>query len=93
MISPNQLNFFEQEGYLALEDILSVQDMTFYAQTYDAFINNEFDTTDLRSDCPVKKTMTRSTLLKSCFPQFILIYSSPMHQKGLAIAQQLLGKI
>ena len=50
MISSNQLKFFDQEGYLELEKILSEQDIVFYSKTYDAFINNEFDTDDLRSD-------------------------------------------
>ena len=94
MISPNQLNFFEQEGYLALEDILSVKDMAFYAQTYDAFINNEFDTTDLRSDLSGKEDndkeyITQIMLPSRIYPDLLHHY---MHQKGLAIAQQLLGK-
>ena len=69
MISRNQLNFFEQEGYLVLEDILSVQDMTFYAQTYDAFINNEFDTSDLRSDLSGKEDNDKEYITQICFLQ------------------------
>ena len=83
MISPNQLNFFEQEGYLALEDILSVQDMTFYAQTYDAFINNEFDTTDLRSDLSGKEDNDKEYITQIMLPSIIypdLLHHS-MHQK------------
>lgn len=94
MISPNQLNFFEQEGYLALEDILSVQDMTFYVQTYDAFINNEFDTSNLRSDLSGKQDNDKEYITQIMLPSRIYPYllQHSMHQKGLAIARQLLGE-
>tara|TARA_B100001059_G_scaffold42834_2_gene34758 strand:+ start:80784 stop:81509 length:726 start_codon:yes stop_codon:yes gene_type:complete len=94
MISPNQLNFFEQEGYLALEDILSVQDMTFYVQTYDAFINNEFDTSNLRSDLSGKQDNDKEYITQIMLPSRIYPYllQLSMHQKGLAIARQLLGE-
>ena len=93
MISPNQLNFFEQEGYLALENILSVQDMTFYTQTYDAFINNEFDTSDLRSDLSGKEDNDKEYITQIMLPSRIYpdLLQHSMHQKGLAIARQLLG--
>ncbi len=94
MISPNQLNFFEQEGYLALEDILSVQDMTFYVQTYDAFINNEFDTSNLRSDLSGKQDNDKEYITQIMLPSRIYpdLLQLSMHQKGLAIARQLLGE-
>ena len=94
MISPNQLNFFEQEGYLALEDILSVQDMTFYVQTYDAFINNEFDTSNLRSDLSGKQDNDKEYITQIMLPSRIYpdLLQHSMHQKGLAIARQLLGE-
>ena len=94
MISSNQLEFFDQEGYLELEKILSEQDIVFYSKTYDAFINNEFDTADLRSDLSGKEDkdmeyITQIMLPSRIYPNLLL---QPMHQKGLAIAQQLLGE-
>ena len=94
MISSNQLKFFDQEGYLELEKILSEQDIVFYSETYDAFINNEFDTADLRSDLSGKEDkdteyITQIMLPSRIYPNLLL---QPMHQKGLAIAQQLLGE-
>ena len=94
MISSNQLKFFDQEGYLELEKILSEQDIVFYSKTYDAFINNEFDTADLRSDLSGKEDkdmeyITQIMLPSRIYPNLLL---QPMHQKGLAIAQQLLGE-
>ncbi len=94
MISSNQLKFFDQEGYLELEKILSEQDIVFYSKTYDAFINNEFDTDDLRSDLSGKEDkdmeyITQIMLPSKIYPNLLL---QPMHQKGLAIAKQLFGE-
>ena len=44
MITPKQIKFFETEGFLALDNILNNQDIEFYSKTYNAFINDEFDT-------------------------------------------------
>ena len=94
MISSNQLEFFDQEGYLELEKILSEQDIVFYSKTYDAFINNEFDTDDLRSDLSGKEDKDMEYITQIMLPSRIYpnLLQQPMHQKGLAIAQQLLGE-
>ena len=94
MISSNQLKFFDQEGYLELEKILSEQDIVFYSKTYDAFINNEFDTADLRSDLSGKEDKDMEYITQIMLPSRIYpnLLRHPMHQKGLAIAQQLLGE-
>ncbi|MEE3085925.1 MAG: phytanoyl-CoA dioxygenase family protein, partial [Bacteroidota bacterium] len=94
MISSNQLEFFDQEGYLELEKILSEQDIVFYSKTYDAFINNEFDTDDLRSDLSGKEDKDMEYITQIMLPSRIYpnLLRQPMHQKGLAIAQQLLGE-
>ena len=94
MISSNQLEFFDQEGYLELEKILSEQDIVFYSETYDAFINNEFDTADLRSDLSGKEDKDMEYITQIMLPSRIYpnLLRHPMHQKGLAIAQQLLGE-
>ena len=94
MISSNQFKFFDQEGYLELEKILSEQDIVFYSKTYDAFINNEFDTDDLRSDLSGKEDKDMEYITQIMLPSRIYpnLLRQPMHQKGLAIAQQLLGE-
>lgn len=94
MISSNQLKFFDQEGYLELEKILSEQDIVFYSKTYNAFINNEFDTTDLRSDLSGKEDNEMEYITQIMLPSKIYpdLLDLSMHQKSLAIAQQLLGQ-
>ena len=94
MVTFNQFEFFELEGYLPVEDILSVKEMTFYDQTYNGFINNEFDTNELRSDLSGKEDNNKEYITQIMLPSKIYpdILQHSMHQKGLAIAQELLGE-
>lgn len=93
MISDEQLKFFKNQGFLPLENILDGEEMEFYSQTYDSFINNEFDTTDLRSDLSGVKDSNRELITQIMLPSSVYpdLLQHPMHQKGLKIAQQLLG--
>ncbi len=94
MVTFNQFEFFELEGYLPVEDILSDKEMTFYDQTYNGFINNEFDTNELRSDLSGKEDNNKEYITQIMLPSKIYpdILQHSMHQKGLAIAQELLGE-
>ena len=94
MVTFNQFKFFELEGYLLVENILSVKEMTFYDQTYNGFINNEFDTNELRSDLSGKEDNNKEYITQIMLPSKIYpdILQHSMHQKGLTIAQQLLGE-
>ena len=94
MVTFNQFEFFELEGYLPVEDILSVKELTFYDQTYNGFINNEFDTNELRSDLSGKEDNNKEYITQIMLPSKIYpdILQHSMHQKGLAIAQELLGE-
>ena len=94
MVTFNQFEFFELEGYLPVEDILSVKEMTFYDLTYNGFINNEFDTNELRSDLSGKEDNNKEYITQIMLPSKIYpdILQHSMHQKGLAIAQELLGE-
>ena len=94
MVTFNQFEFFELEGYLPVEDILSDKEMTFYDQTYNGFINNEFDTNELRSDLSGKEDNNKEYITQIMLPSKIYpdILQHSMHQKGLAIAKELLGE-
>ena len=94
MIGSEQLQFFDMEGFLAMENVLKSKEVEFYDQTYNAFINNEFDLEGLRSDLSgskdqKKELITQIMLPSSVYPELL---QGPMHLKGLQIAQQLLGE-
>ena len=71
MISDEQLKFFKDQGFLPLENILDGEEMEFYSQTYDSFINNEFDTTDLRSDLSGVKDSNRELITQIMLPSSV----------------------
>ena len=94
MIGSEQLQFFDMEGFLVMENVLKSKEVEFYDQTYNAFINNEFDLEGLRSDLSgskdqKKELITQIMLPSSVYPELL---QGPMHLKGLQIAQQLLGE-
>ena len=50
MINDLSKKFFDENGYLVIKDVISSEELDFYDKTYNAFINNEFDIENLRSD-------------------------------------------
>lgn len=94
MIRSDQVQFFEAEGYLEVEDVLNPKDIEFYDQTYNAFINNEFDLGRLRSDLSGSKDQKKELITQIMLPSSVQpdLLQGPMHQKGIEIAQQLLGE-
>ena len=93
MITPKQIKFFESEGFLALDNILNNQDIEFYSKTYNAFINDEFDTSDLRSDLSGSEDQASELITQIMLPSRVYpdLLDYPMHKTSLAIAQNLLG--
>jgi len=93
MITPEKFKFFELEGYLALENVLNNQEMEYYSKTYDAFINGEFDTCNLRSDLSGAEEHAVELITQIMLPSRIYpdLLDYPMHKKSLAIAKNLLG--
>jgi len=94
MITFNQISSFETEGFLAVKNLLNSDEMEFYYKTYDAFINNEFDTAGLRSDLYGAEDQNVEYITQIMLPSRVypLLLDRAMHQKGLQIAKQLLGE-
>ena len=47
--------FFEENGYLKLQNILTNNHLGYYEKIYNNFINNKYNTTGLRSDLSGEK--------------------------------------
>jgi len=94
MITPKQILSFEVEGFLAVESLLNSNEMEFYSNTYNAFINNEFDISDLRSDLSGAEDQKVEYITQIMLPSRVypVLLDRPMHQRGLQIAKQLLGE-
>jgi len=92
MLSDLSKKFFFDNGYLVIKDVLSNNDLDFYNKTYNAFINNEFDIKDYRSDLSGidddKEYITQIMSPSKVYPELLL---KTMHIKGSKIATEILG--
>ncbi len=92
----NQQEFFKKEGYLIVENLLSVIEVEKYISIYDRFLNGDIDAGDKRSDLGTKggteitgkENITQIMWPSALYPEFT---SMVYHQEALTIAQQLLG--
>lgn len=93
MISNAQIQFFKEEGYLVVKDLLSPLDVSYYSDLYDAFLDNSINASKYRSDLSggtndTKEKITQIMVPSKLVPELIV---KPYHQKAEQIAKQLLG--
>ncbi|MEM9141572.1 MAG: phytanoyl-CoA dioxygenase family protein [Bacteroidota bacterium] len=92
MIRDDQKRFFDEEGYLVVENLLSAGEVAFYSKLYNSFLNDEIDASRYRSDLSGqkgKKERITQIMVPSKFVPALL--HKPLHQKTLSTAKALLG--
>ncbi|TMM59010.1 phytanoyl-CoA dioxygenase family protein [Maribacter algarum] len=92
MISEEQKLFFEQEGYLVFENLISKSDVDYYSNMYNSFLDNSIDASRYRSDLSggdeKKEKITQIMVPSKLVPELL---QKPIHQKSLEIAKILMG--
>lgn len=92
MVSKEQKLFFENEGYLVLQNLLSPHEIIDYSNLYTSFLNNEIDASRYRSDLsgnPGKEEKITQIMVPSkVMPELL---KKPFHKKSLQIAKELMG--
>ena len=88
-----QVDFFRKEGYLVVNNLLSKDEVDYYSQIYNSFLDNSIDTTGLRSDLSGSDSKTVEKITQIMVPGKIFpeILNKPLHRKTLSIAKILLG--
>jgi phytanoyl-CoA hydroxylase len=96
--SKPEIDFFRQNGYLLVENLLSEKEVEEYRNIYEDFLSNKIDTGNYRADLagqpedPDKKPgverITQIMVPSRLMPRLL---NKPLHQKTLAVAQILLG--
>jgi ectoine hydroxylase-related dioxygenase (phytanoyl-CoA dioxygenase family) len=99
MLNPSQLSFFDEKGYLVIENILSLEEIDYYRNIYEEFLSNKIDASRYRSDLGghadkdlqpgSNERITQIMLVSRLFPELL---QKPLHKKTLSIAKQLLGE-
>ncbi|MBN8783765.1 MAG: phytanoyl-CoA dioxygenase family protein [Terrimonas ferruginea] len=96
-LNPAQVKLFEEQGFLVIENMLTPEEIKYYRDVYERFLNNEVDAGKFRSDlggfvddgtAPVRERITQIMLPSRILPE---IADQPMHHKALKLSQQLLG--
>ncbi|MEY3367209.1 MAG: hypothetical protein RI973_364 [Bacteroidota bacterium] len=88
-----QIAFFQKQGYLAVENLLSPEEVAYFRNIYDGFLSGAIDSGGQRSDLSglgdgrelITQIMRPSLLHKE-------LENSVLHQRAKAIARQLLGQ-
>jgi len=95
MLEKQQIKFFEENGYLVFENLLSEKEVVYYRDLYEKFLSGEIDVGGNRSDLSgidsgglaekITQIMRPSKIVKS-------LTRTILYKKVNQIAQELLGK-
>jgi ectoine hydroxylase-related dioxygenase (phytanoyl-CoA dioxygenase family) len=98
VLSKAQIDFFNQQGYLLIENLLTQQEVEEYRNVYEDFLSNKIDSGNYRADLaglpdgsfkkPESERITQIMVPSRLFP--VLLYK-PLHERSLSLARQLLG--
>ncbi|MCW5515945.1 phytanoyl-CoA dioxygenase family protein [Muriicola sp. Z0-33] len=93
-LSTAQKSFFKEEGYLVINHLLSQEEVNYYNEVYEGFLNNSINASKYRSDLsgsadPNSEKITQIMVPSKVFPELL---EKPLHQKTLSIAKGLLGE-
>ena len=91
-LSDEQRQFFEEEGYLVIENLLTAYEVVYYSDLYDSFLDNSIDASRYRSDLSgsggSSEKITQIMVPSKVVPELL---EKPIHKKSLQIAKTLMG--
>lgn len=92
IISKEQKTFFEAEGYLVVENLITSSEVEYYDSLYNSFLDNSIDASRYRSDLSggtdKKEKITQIMVPSKLVPELL---QRPIHQKALQISKELMG--
>ena len=95
-LTEDQIQFFKQNGYLVLENIITMEDVAYYRNIYDDFLSGKIDSGKNRSDLGAELGNAQNTenITQIMWPSDFVegITDMPYHANALAIARHLLGE-
>ncbi len=94
MISVEQQQFFEKEGYLMVNNLLSKEEVSYYSDLYNSFLNNTIDASKYRSDLSGSDNLSQEKITQIMVPSKLVpeLLEKPIHKRVNQIAKQLLGE-
>lgn len=97
ILSQIQVDFFNQNGHLLVENLLTPEEVETYRDLYEDFLSNKINAAENRGDLAGNsedKGMSIERITQIMVPSRLVpgLLQRPLHQKSLAIARQLLGE-
>ena len=93
-LSTAQKDFFIEEGYLVISNLLNVKEVDYYNEVYRGFLDNSINASKYRSDLSGSGDATAERISQIMVPSKVLpeLLEQPLHKKTLSIAKGLLGE-
>lgn len=92
IVSAAQKLFFEEEGYLVVQSLITKKEVLYYSDLYNSFLDNTIDASRYRSDLSgsnaEKEKITQIMVPSKLAPELL---RGPVHQKSLQYAKELMG--
>ncbi|HLP95175.1 MAG TPA: phytanoyl-CoA dioxygenase family protein [Saprospiraceae bacterium] len=94
-LTPEQISFWETNGYLIVPNIITAEEIETYRRIYNQFLDNTIDTGANRSDlgAGLGDSKARENITQIMWPSDFVpeVLDMAYHQKALAVARQLMG--
>jgi phytanoyl-CoA hydroxylase len=94
-LSAGQIAFFNDNGYLVVEDIITPDEVELYKAIYDDFLSKKIEVGANRSDLGdgLGKSKTKENITQIMWPSDFVngMLEMPFHQRALAISRELIG--
>ncbi len=94
MITKEQIASFKNEGYLVYENLLTAEEVNYFREVYEDFLDGKIDAQGQRSDLSGASTPGQQEKIVQIMRPSLLypaLQNSILHQRALAISQALLG--
>jgi ectoine hydroxylase-related dioxygenase (phytanoyl-CoA dioxygenase family) len=96
ILQPTQIQFFTENGYLIVRNLLTENEINSYRNLYEDFLSNKIDASKFRSDLSgsnTDQTFKTEKITQIMVPSRLQpdLLKQALHEKSLAIAKELLG--
>jgi phytanoyl-CoA hydroxylase len=93
ILTDDQKQFFKEQGYLVIRELLSRDEINYYSKIYDAFLDNSINSEEFRSDLSGSTVKSGEKITQIMVPSRLYpeLLDKPLHVKTLQISSELLG--
>ena len=93
ILTNQQIQKFNDDGFLVVRNLISKQEIEFYNNLYNSFLNNSIDASNYRSDLSGDNDSSFEKITQIMVPSKVFpdLLRKPIHIKTLQVAKELLG--